>query len=220
MDLYIPALAKKLGFSLSGKILLSDAVRNFAYQWAWSILRTLPRESRICDIGSRGSLFPAFLAWRGYKVDIVEKDDRFTEVQKRIARSWDVHYGVHEADFLTFDPAEKYDVVCSLFCLQHAGDRDVPCYTRAAALLGPRGLFLSVCEYDDQATRWHEGRDDGTMRIYGPQDIINRMERPLISGGMEIVERKYAGFKKSGKRMTWREGPEGSIFCFLCARKK
>jgi SAM-dependent methyltransferase len=218
--LHIPALIKKLRFSVSGKVLLSDAVRNFAYQWAWSVLRTLPKGSRICDIGSRSSLFPAFLAWRGFKVDIVEKDNRFIDVQKRVARSWSVRYGVHEADFLTFDSPEKYNAVCSLFSLQHAGDSDAPCYSRAAALLAPGGMFLSACEYDDRATRWHEGRDDGAMRIYGPQDIASRMEALLVSGGMDIVERRYAGFTKSGKGVAWRKGPEGSAFFILCARKR
>jgi SAM-dependent methyltransferase len=150
----------------------------------------------------------------------VEKDRRFTDVQKRIGQSWNVHYGVHETDFLTFGLSEKYDAVCSLFSLQHAGENDVPAYGRAASLLKPRGLFLSACEYDDRATRWHEGRDDGAMRIYGPHDIASRMEKPLVSGGMEIVERKFAGFKKSGRGVEWREGPEGSAFLFLCARKK
>jgi SAM-dependent methyltransferase len=220
IDLHIPALMRKLGYSLSGKLLLSDAVRNFAYQWAWSVLRTLPKGSRICDIGSRSSLFPAFLAWRGFKVDIVEKDNRFIDVQKRVARSWNVRYGVHEADFLIFDPPEKFNVISSLFSLQHAGENDVPAYGKAAALLAPGGMFLSACEYDDRATRWHEGRDDGAMRIYGPQDIAHRMETSLVSGGMDIVERKYAGFTKSGRGVEWREDPEGSAFFFLCARKK
>lgn len=218
--MHTSALIKKLIYSLSGKMLLSDGVRNFAYQWAWSVLRTLPKGSLICDIGSRSSLFPAFLAWRGYKVDIVEKDSRFIDVQKRIARSWNVHFNVHEADFLNCDPPEKSSAICSLFSLQHAGEDDISAYRRAAALPGPKGMFLSVCEYDDRATRWHLGRDDGTMRIYGPLDIASRMEKPLISGGMEIVERRYAGFTDSGKGVVWRKGPEGSAFFFLSARKK
>jgi hypothetical protein len=220
IEMHISTLIKKSGYSLSGKIFLSDAVRNFAYQWTWSHLARLPKGSSICDIGPRSSLFPAFLAWRGLKVDIVEKDGRFTDMQKHIARSWGVRYGVHEADFLTYGPPEKCNAICSLFSLQHAGENDVPAYRRAAALLGPQGLFLSACEYDDRATRWHKGRDDGTMRIYGPHDIVERMEKPLVSGGMEIVERNYAGFTKSDNCLAWRESPEKSTFFFLCARKK
>jgi hypothetical protein len=220
IELHIPSLIKKTGFSLTGKILLSDAVRNFAYQWAWSVLKTLPKGSLICDIGPRSSLFPAFLAWRGFQVDSVEKDDRFIDVQKHIARSWNVHCNAHETDFLIFDPPEKYNAISSLFSLQHAGENDVPAYGKAAALLVPGGMFLSACEYDDRATRWHEGRDDGAMRIYGPRDVAHRMEKSLVSGGMEIVGRKYAGFTKSGKGMEWRTSPKGSVFFFLCARKK
>jgi hypothetical protein len=220
ISLTIPALLRKMGYSLSGKTLLSDVVRNFAYQWAWSALRALPKGSVVCDIGPRSSLFPAFLAWKGLKVDIAEKDRRFTDIQGRIAQSWGVHFGIHEADFLTYDPPEKCNAICSLFSLQHAGENDVPAYGKAAALLGPGGMFLSACEYDDRATRWHQGRDDGAMRIYGPQDIASRMEKPLVSGGMDIMERKYAGFTKSGKGMEWRKDPKGSTFLFLCARKK
>jgi hypothetical protein len=220
IDLHIPTFFRKCNYYLSGSIRLSDFVRNFAYQWAWPHLARLPKGSSICDIGSRSSLFPAFLAWRGFKVDIVEKDGRFTDMQKHIARSWGVRYGIHETDFLTYDPPEKCNAICSLFSLQHAGENDVPAYRRSAVLLGSQGLFLSACEYDARATRFQTGRDDGTMRIYGPHDIVERMEKPLVSGGMEIVERRYAGFTKSRDRLEWRKGPGDSAFFFLCARKK
>jgi len=101
---------------------------------------------------------------------------------KRVARSWNVRYGVHEADFLIFDPPEKFNVISSLFSLQHAGENDLPAYSRAASLLGPGGMFLSACEYDDRATRWHEGRDDGAMRIYGPQILFPGWKHRLFSG--------------------------------------
>jgi hypothetical protein len=218
--MHLPALLKKWNYSLTGKIYLSDAVRNFTYEWAWSFLRRLPKGSALCDIGSRDSLFPAFLAWQGFNVDVVEKDGRFIDVQRKNAGRWRVSMGVNGTDFKAFSLPRAYDAACSLFSLQHAGDNDVACHGRAANMLSPGGLFLSACEYVDAGTRFHEGRDDGTMRIYGPPDVRDRIEKPLLLGGMEIVDRRYAGFSRKGAVCSFQEDPRDAAFFFLCARKK
>jgi len=63
IDLHIPALMRKLGYSLSGKLLLSDAVRNFAYQWAGWFLRTCLKKAGYAISAPATAFFPPF--WRG-----------------------------------------------------------------------------------------------------------------------------------------------------------
>jgi hypothetical protein len=218
--MHFAALLKKWNYSLTGKIYLSDAVRNFAYEWAWSFLRRLPAKSALCDIGSRDSLFPVFLAWRGLKVDIVEKDERFARVQRQNSKYWRAPVEMHSADFLAFDPPGPFSAICSLFSLQHAGPTDVDCYARAAEMLAPGGLFLSACEYDHTGTRHHDKRDDGAMSIYGPDDVARRMEHPLIAGGLEIIDRRFAGFIGPGKSAVFLQDPRGAAFFYVCAGKK
>ena len=100
----------------------------------------------------------------------------------------------------------SHNAVLTLFSLQHAGDDDAPAYRKAAAMLAPGGIVLSVCEYDPGGARRHESRDDGAMRIYGPKDIEERIERPLREGGVEILEKRFAGFVGNNKTIVWCDG--------------
>ena len=217
--MHVPTLLRKCAFSFTGVIALSDHVRNFAYRWAWSHLGKLPRGSLVCDIGSRDSLFPAFLAWQGYTVTVVEKDQRFIETLSSISRRWSAPYDLKTQDFLTSAFTVRVNAVLSLFSLQHAGEQDIPAYRKAAGLLRQCGLFLSVCEYDHRQTRMQHDRDDGAMRIYGPRDIEDRIEKPLIEGGVEIMEKRFAGWNKAAKRLHWKNPADTAGFCFLCGKK-
>lgn len=220
--MHIPTLIRKTNYRLFGKIALSDAERNFAYRWAWSCLQGLPGAGNICDIGSRTSLFPAFLAWRGFRVAIVEKDARFIDAQRRISRHWNVRPEIFCGDFLEFSGETRFQAILSLFSLQHSQENDIPAYCKAAAMLGPGGLLLSACECNSKTTQWHRERDDGTLRIYGPQDIVRRIERPLSENGCAIIHKRFAGFKTGSdtKKVVWQNDAENGVFCFLCAKKK
>lgn len=163
--MHLSTIIRKTIFRLSGKIALSDAVRNFTYAWAWSFLRELPAAGRICDIGSRTSLFPAFLAWRGMRVSVVEKDSRFIDAQRRISNHWRVRPEIFCGDFLEFAGDKQFLTILSLFSLQHSRENDVPAYRKAAAMLESGGLLLSACECNSHTTQWHRERDDGPLRI-------------------------------------------------------
>ena len=216
----VPTLLRKSIYSLLGTVALSDPVRNFAYQWAWSYLKKLRAGSRVCDIGSRDSLFPAFLAWRGGEVTAVEKDPRCGKKQAVNSRRWKARFDLKAGDFLAYAFDIPFDAVLSLFSLQHAGEDDLPAYRKAAAMLKPGGLLLSVCEYDTGETKWQTGREDGTMRIYGPKDVKERIEKPIIDCGVEIVEKRFAGWDGARKKLHWENRPEVGEFCFICGKKR
>jgi len=218
--MHIPTILRKSAYVCNGSIMLSDRVRNFAYAWAWSWIQSLDRSSSIVDIGSRDSLFPAFLAWRGYCVTVVEKDQRFADTSARISRRWNVGYAIQTEDFASSGFEPGFNAILSLFSLQHAGENDIPAYRKASELLALGGMFLSVCEYDGRETVWQTDRDDGPLRIYGPRDIEERIEKTLMEGGLEIVEKRFATWNKGGKRLHWDKTGEAAQFCFLIGKKR
>ncbi|MBN1603235.1 MAG: class I SAM-dependent methyltransferase [Chitinispirillaceae bacterium] len=217
--MHLPTLLKKLYFAASGRLLLSDRVRNHAYQWTWQYLQDLASHCTILDIGSRDSLFPAFLAWKGYTVKVIERDVRFTGKQVLNGQRWGVEMAVEPCDFLTASLPVSFDAICSLFSLQHAGDNDIAAYHRAASLLNSGGLFLSATEYSHTGERFHTGRDDGTMRIYGPSEVKYRIEKPLSAEDMVECGRQLCNANDQGKITVVNDSPEKASLLLLLFRK-
>jgi hypothetical protein len=213
-----PIIRKSI-FLLSGRPFLMDPVRNFSYAWAWSYLRNLNKGDRILDVGTRQSTFPAFLAWRHFNIISIERDDRFTPVQEGIRREWNVAFEHCACDLLSFNPPFLFSSVVAILALQHAGDRDIASYEKCCDLLAANGRLLIVNEYSSGDTRWQHGRDDGDMRIYGNADIETRIEKPLASKNMKIVDKRFASFGDSGKKPRWTAAPESRNLCFYCFQK-
>ena len=215
-----PTLIKKVLFTFSGRLFLSDRVRNRIYRWAWEHLRELPRGSTIVDIGSRDSLFPSFLAWRRYAVRVIERDARFTARQTINGKRWRARMIVDNCDFLAATVPHPRDAVCSLFSLQHAGENDIAAYRKAARLLRRGGLFLSATEYCHAGTRFHYGRDDGDMRIYGPEEIDKRIEAPLFHEGMVEYDRQYYIIDERGRVTVNNDRPAKASLVTLLFKKE
>lgn len=218
--MHLPTLLKKALFTCSGRLFLSDPVRNRIYQWAWEHLRDLPCGSSVVDIGSRDSLFPSFLAWRRYVVRVVELDARFTARQKQNGKRWRVRLIVDNCDFLAATVPRLRDAVCSLFSLQHAGENDIAACRKAAGLLRRGGLFLSATEYCRSGTRFHYGRDDGDMRIYGPEEIVERIEAPLFREGMIEYDRQYLAVDGRGGLKVVNDHPGRASVVVLLFKKE
>lgn len=218
--MHVPTLFKKAFITFSGRLYLSDAVRNAAYRWAWAHIRELPTGASVVDIGSRDSLFPAFLAWRRYFVRSIERDNRFSLRQQVIRRHWNVSYVIDNCDFLAATIPGKCDAICSLFSLQHSGDDDIYAYRSAARQLRDGGMLLSATEYRHAGTRFQLERDDGAMRIYGPDDIGSRLEKPLFDEGMTEFDRVYLGVSENLKNVFTVTEPKDASYIFLLFRKK
>lgn len=196
-----------------------DAIRNFTYQWAWDHLKVLPAHSSVCDVGSRNSAFPAFLAWRGFDVTAVDMDKRFTQWQEGIRSSWHTKYNYVISDIRDVKGSNSFDVACALFCLQHAGDHDIEGFTSLCHLLKSGGLLLTVNEFNPEGTKWERGRDDGDLRIYGPTDLKERIELPLTSSGMLIKEKRFAKADFKNGTVSWAGDNGNANICFICAVK-
>jgi SAM-dependent methyltransferase len=214
------AIRKSL-FYLSGKPVLSDGVRNVAYAWAFRHLKTLnPKMSSVCDVGSRDSLFPAFLAWRGFRVTAVDVDAGFVACQERAMRDWNVKLETVVGDISEVGESGLFSAVICLFSLQHARD-DSAAYRQIASHVEPGGLVLTVNEYHHAGTVWHKGRDDGDMRMYGKEDFAMRVEQPLFDGGVAIEEKQFARFGKGQRRgLVFVDNPEEANVVLWAGRKR
>lgn len=217
--MHLPTLLRKLYFTASGRLLLSDRIRNHVYQWAWQYIKDLAPRSTILDIGSRDSLFPAFLAWKGHRIRVIERDVRFNSRQALNGRRWGVEMSIESCDFLSASIPVSFDAICSLFSLQHAGDDDIAAYRRAASLLNPGALFLSATEYCHTGERFHAGRDDGTMRIYGPAEVKQHIEKPLSAAGVIECNRQFCTASDHGTITGVNVSPEKASFLLLLFRK-
>lgn len=218
--MHLPTLFKKALITFSGRLYLSDSVRNAAYRWGWSHIRELPVGASVVDIGSRDSLFPAFLSWRRYFVRSIERDNRFSLRQQSIRCHWNVSYVIDNCDFLAATIPGKCDAICSLFSLQHSGDDDIRAYRSAARQLRDGGIFLSATEYRHSGTRFQLERDDGAMRIYGPEDISGRLEKPMFDEGMTEYDRVYLGVTENRKIVFTVTEPRQASYIFLLFKKE
>lgn len=216
----IAAPIKKLIFTLTHKLLISDSVRNFSYQWFWNYVKTFPLKTTVCDIGSRDSALASFLAWKNFSVTAIDRDHHFFFWQKRNQISWKVNFSIVQDDFLEYHFKNSFDIIIAIFSLQHAGENDIDAYKKAVSLLDRNGLIFVVNEYDHHGTRWQKNRIDGDLRIYGPDDLQKRILEPLSSCQMDIKDHRYAKFKNCGSTLCWTSSPRNGNFCFLCAQKE
>ncbi|MCX7727002.1 MAG: class I SAM-dependent methyltransferase [Chitinispirillaceae bacterium] len=208
--MHLPTLCRKFLFVLTGKLYLADPVRNFTYNWVWKRIKKLKIGTSIIDIGSRESLFPAFLGWRRYRVTVIERDERFIVKQKQIFQRWNTYVEVEGCDFLTFCSPHKYDVICSLYSLQHAGgNNDIRAYEKIGDLLKEGGFFFSATEYNSIKTKFQRDRDDGEMRIYSNEDIKERIEKPLNK--RKIIECERCYLKVTAGKVILSEENEATI---------
>jgi SAM-dependent methyltransferase len=221
MCLRLSAYIRKTLFLLTGFPRLSDPIRNFLYHEIIRLIAADTRPKSILDIGSRNSLLPAFLSWRGYKVTALERESGYPEIQKNIARKWNTAFDILRLDLAKNQPGPCFDIVLDVLALQHAGDSDSECYRRIPGLLVENGLFISVVEFNAKGTRIVTGRADGDMTVYGPEELKKRIIIPLLEKGMSMTLQKFAAFRNgNSNRMAWRESGEGAKFCLMVMRRE
>jgi hypothetical protein len=211
-------ILRKLLFLTTGRIVLSDRVRNCAYQWAWSYLHHLPQGARICDIGSRSSAFPAFLAWRGFSVTAIEPDARFSAVQTALSMRWNRRIEVVPGDMISLSADRRFHSILSVFSLQHAGDDDIDSYVKAARSVEKGGWVLTINECTSGPTKWQRGRDDGDLRIYGTDEIGSRIEATLKREGLTIKEKTLYRFSGGSHALVKTLDERSVNVCFIAAK--
>ncbi len=174
----------------------------------------------MCDAGSRDSLFPSFLAWRGFRVTCVDPDSSFVKFQQSASKNWGVALETNIADIAHAAPGPVFDAVTCLFSLQHAAD-DVAAYRRIPGMLASGGTVLTVNEYRHDGTAWHRGRPDGDMRIYGTEDFAEHVERRLYRRGAYHCGKDVRPAREGPRRSVRRtRNPEEANLVFLAAKKK
>lgn len=153
---------------------LMDPIRNFAYEWC--IDKIVDRKCTILDIGTRDSQFAAYMASIGHIVTSIERDPKFIESQNSFMKSYNTRFNACAGDMR--DLIGVYDYVVAVYALQHNIDYDIDCYVKCVELA--KKEILIVNEFNPQNTEYHTGRDDGDMRRYSPQDVLERIVKPVI----------------------------------------
>jgi SAM-dependent methyltransferase len=108
---YVRAIAQKLGFSRPINLPL-ESTRIVEYPW---VLRNLPSEGKILDVGSTGSQLPVMLACLGYHVWTIDVRD-----YEYAVLSDNLHSVVGDIRRTGF-PNDFFDVVIAVSTIEHVG---------------------------------------------------------------------------------------------------
>jgi predicted RNA methylase len=156
--------------------IVSDNIRLFSYKWVIENLGPANARS-ILDIGTRESGFAAYLASVGFNVTSIERDNRHIKIQDEFKNTFNTEYEIINKDLLEITLNKQYDILTSIYALQHNIDKDIDCYTKSANIC--KNTLLIVNEYNYTKTKYELGRDDGDMRIYSIHDIWERIICPI-----------------------------------------
>ena len=108
---YVRAIAQKLGFSRPIDLAL-ESTRVVEYPW---VLRNLPPEGKILDVGSTGSQLPVMLACLGYHVWTIDvRDYEYAGLRDNL------HSVVGDIRRTSF-PDRFFDVVIAVSTVEHVG---------------------------------------------------------------------------------------------------
>jgi len=217
-DFAVPV--RKVLFALTGRLFLSDSIRNPIYNWTWNHIKSLKPGDPILDIGSRDSHFPSFLAWRGYSVTAIDPWKGFDSIQGSLAKRWGALTETGNLDLISFQHANAFSAVISIFSVQHAGNQDEACNRKSVSMLKSGRFLTTVNEYLKKTSTVKKNRPDGDLKVYGPEEFKNRVELPLTESGLEITEKKNlaADFVRGGVKRP-NSSNQGNI-CLLFGFKK
>jgi hypothetical protein len=155
---------------------LSDPIRMYSYNLIMNYLEKIPHSKKLLDIGCRESKFPAYMASLGYIVDCVERDGSIIKLQNKYKNEFKTNYNLYINDLLDLD-FTKYDIVTSIYALQHNINKDIECYQKAAEICN-RFLFITN-EFNYDKEKLDIGRSDGDLRKYSFEQLSERILNPI-----------------------------------------
>jgi len=150
-----------------------------------SIIRDVPRTSRILDVGARWSPILERLELLGYQnIWACDLERSWREDLRRVLRRSAVHF--RRADLTdTGLPAASFDVVTSLSVIEH-GVEPGAYIAEMARLLRPGGFLITStdmwCEPVPTDGIFPYGPRFGQMRVFTPEDIRQMIDRAESHG--------------------------------------
>jgi SAM-dependent methyltransferase len=174
---------------------LQCAVLNFGYDWMLENAKDFDDGLSLLDVGCRNSGFPAWATKLGYRVTACELDPKFLTAQAEWKERFNVDFDVFAIDVRSI-VTRRFDITTSFCAIQHSAEKDIECYEHIARITD--GQIFIMTEFDPKGGRIERGRDDGDMRIYGRQDVLDRIIDPItrVWGGSHTAmgDIKFAHF--------------------------
>jgi SAM-dependent methyltransferase len=167
-------------------------MRKFFFGPYISQFKDFYKDKSVLDIGcGTGWLLPKLSDWGAKQVEGLEPSKVLREVCKKIAPD----YKVHNKDFLSFNPKNKYDAITGIMVLIHIGDIN-KAFQKANSLLNKNGeLHIIVPDYD----YFRRERIDYKVEFkdINPDEYATLIHRPI--GAFADVVRRSRVYEKIAK---------------------
>ncbi|MBI3549265.1 MAG: class I SAM-dependent methyltransferase [Elusimicrobia bacterium] len=140
------------------------------------------RRGRALDIGCGSGVFSAYLAQQGCAVTALDLHPAAVAMARRLAESFADRLTVLEADVLSFEAAQPFELILDSGCLHCMSDGALPAYReRILRLLAPGGDFILEHWDKRHALDW---------RPMGPRRRTPARLLPLFAPELALVEKK------------------------------
>jgi ADP-heptose:LPS heptosyltransferase/glycosyltransferase involved in cell wall biosynthesis/2-polyprenyl-3-methyl-5-hydroxy-6-metoxy-1,4-benzoquinol methylase/cytochrome c-type biogenesis protein CcmH/NrfG len=165
------------------------------FEYAYSLLYSGHRHrGRVLDVGSARSVFPYYLAYKGYNVTTLDIADSDYRNQMGIKFNVDSRSG----DIRSFIPEleARYDLITNLSVIEHIDD-DTGAVLNLAKYLAPGGIMVistdfypTYIEYPHANRTIVKDRPPSTLtdsRVYNPENFLHRIIMPLKKAGLDLI---------------------------------
>lgn len=163
---YVRAIAQKLGFTRSINLAL-ESTRIVEYPW---VLRNLPSEGKILDVGSTGSQLPVMLTCLGYHVWTIDVRN-----YEYAGLSHDLHSVVGDIRRTSF-PDSFFDAVVAVSTVEHVGlgrygdpidtEGDRNAIREIRRIMASDGILLITIPFGKRSiTSLHRVYDENTLSL-------------------------------------------------------
>lgn len=163
------------------------------FEYAYAILYSgIRHRGKVLDVGSAGSVFPHYLAYKGFDVTIMEKE--LDEFPKNIGKKYGVKFFLRDIQKLYCSMYDKFDAIFCLSVIEHVQDDEVAALNLSKYLKPGGILFFSTdfhskyIEYPDGLKTVVKDREKVPQsRLYTPAKFIERIGLPLERTGIQRI---------------------------------
>lgn len=165
------------------------------FEYAYSLLYSGHRiRGKTLDVGSARSVFPYYLAAKGYDVTTIDMEDG--SYRDAVGKNFGVKSIVGDLREFDLKLESKFDFITNLSVVEHI-DEDTKAVENLARYLKPGGVMIVSTDFYDEYIEYPDAnrvivsdRPAGShtdSRVYTPETFAERIIEPLERAGMERV---------------------------------